>query len=270
MGTLEHELFNKKRELGELIIKLKHDVEKHRDVDGRLRINCSGNRVQYYHITQRGDKSGKYITKDNIAFARQLAQKDYDQKALKIVERKMKCIDDFLSIWQKEYLVDIYENLHEEKRKMITPVIETDEMFVERWESIEYEGKAFREDAPELYTSRGERVRSKSEIIIADLLAKANIPYKYECPLELNGLGIVYPDFTVLDVSRRRELYWEHLGMMDDPDYVGKALKKIEYYKRNGIFPGDKLIITQETRGFPIDQRSILREIQHHIIKSQV
>jgi hypothetical protein len=42
-------------------------------------------------------------------------------------------------------------------------------------------------------------------------------------------------------------MYWEHLGMMDDPVYVENALQKIALYEQNGIFPGEDLILTYET-----------------------
>ena len=35
--------------------------------------------------------------------------------------------------------------------------------------------------------------------------------------------------------------------MMDHPQYVEKALLKIDLYQRNGILPGRQLILTHET-----------------------
>lgn len=74
-----------------------------------------------------------------------------------------------------------------------------------------------------------------------------NVDIKYECPLYLEGFGIVYPDFTFLSKKTGQEIYWEHDGMMDDPVYAQNAIKKIEAYEKNGIFPGDRLILTFET-----------------------
>ena len=66
-----------------------------------------------------------------------------------------------------------------------------------------YQGKGFgEEDNTEYYTYKGERVRSKSEMIIANELFRNNIPYKYELPIELenwNKKVTIYPDFTVLN-----------------------------------------------------------------------
>ena len=76
----------------------------------------------------------------------------------------------------------------------------------------------FSASSPDLYLS-------KSEIILADLLNRNGIPYRYEYPVHLKGWGKVYPDFTLLDVRKRREIYWEHFGMMDDSEYAEKAIQ---------------------------------------------
>ena len=87
----------------------------------------------------------------------------------------------------------------------------------------------------------------KTEKILADYFYRNNIPYKYECPLKLKGYGVVYPDFTFLSKKTGKEIYWEHDGMMDDTIYVQNAIKKIEAYEKNDIFPGERLILTFET-----------------------
>ena len=46
---------------------------------------------------------------------------------------------------------------------------------------------------------KNERVRSKSEKIIADMLYHKNIPYKYECPINLKAVS-----YTHLDVYKRQ------------------------------------------------------------------
>ena len=65
--------------------------------------------------------------------------------------------------------------------------------------------------------------------------------------MRLKGYGVVYPDFTFLSKKTGKEIYWEHDGMMDDTIYVQNAIKKIEAYEKNYIFPGERLILTFET-----------------------
>lgn len=100
---------------------------------------------------------------------------------------------------------------------------------------------------PVILTEKGERVRSKSEKILADYFYRKNILYKYEKPLYLKGYGTVYPDFTFLSRKAGEEIYWEHEGMMDKQEYARTAVRKIESYQINNIYPGDRLILTFET-----------------------
>ena len=75
----------------------------------------------------------------------------------------------------------------------------------------------------------------------------------------------MYPDFTVLNVRTRRELHWEHFGMMDNPGYVEKTINKIHTYEQNGIYAGEKLLLTYEASKTPINPKFILRTIQRYL-----
>lgn len=155
--------------------------------------------------------------------------------------------------------------MHRERQKLVTPIWVPDDEFVQVWQQEEYTGKEFAEGISEFYTEKGERVRSKSEVIIADLFNKNGIPYRYEYPIHLKGVGVVYPDFTTLNIQRRKEIWWEHLGMMDDPNYVENAIRKIASYEQNGIFPGENLILTYETKKNPLNQKVIKMMIQRYL-----
>jgi ATP-dependent DNA helicase RecQ len=83
-------------------------------------------------------------------------------------------------------------------------------------------------------TRKGDLVRSKSEVIIANLLFESNIDYAYEKKLFYEGGKYIEPDFTIklgTDV-----IYWEHLGMIGADSYDDRWLKKKEIYER--FFPG--------------------------------
>ncbi|MBR2402272.1 MAG: hypothetical protein IKB01_05865 [Lachnospiraceae bacterium] len=233
--------------------------------EGFLRI-CAGKRKpQYYWRTDPKDYNGIYIPEKDIKLARKLAQKDYDKKVLASAEKELEAIKRYQSAYPTTSVEQVYDNLHKERQKLICPIIETDEQYIYNWESVAYQGKGFDEMMPEIYTAKGERVRSKSEVIIADILKQEGIPYRYECPLQLKGWGKVYPDFTVLNVQARRELYWEHLGMMDDPNYVESVLQKLTLYQQNGIFQGKNLILTYETKKISINPKSVRLIIEEYL-----
>lgn len=95
-----------------------------------------------------------------------------------------------------------------------------------------------------------------------------NIPYKYEKPLVLKGFGTIYPDFTLLSVDSYEEIYWEHDGRMDDPGYASNAVKKIKLYENNGIFVGERLILTFETQKMALNTSDIERIVERFPIEA--
>lgn len=105
-------------------------------------------------------------------------------------------------------------------------------------------------------TVRGELVRSKSEVIIANLLDGLGLPYAYEQPFTGLDGSVRYPDFTVDDAETGRRLLIEHLGMLDRPDYVRRWKAKELWYHTSGVRPvgsGEGLVTlltTTERGGF--------------------
>ena len=233
-------------------------------IDGGLRVAfCKGN-PQYYLITEKGDTNGKYISKENINIAKKLAQRDYERKVHSCAMQWSKTIKTFLDNIPQEEIKDIYKD-SPGRRKMINSYELGDEEYLDWWLNVEYKGKGFEKDSPEIYTEKGERVRSKSEKIIADKLYLMGIPYRYEYPITLKGYGTIYPDFTLLDIRERREIILEHFGMMDNPEYCNKAIDKINRYALNGIFIGDKLLITFETSYKPLSTKILTDMVEQFI-----
>jgi exodeoxyribonuclease V alpha subunit len=77
-------------------------------------------------------------------------------------------------------------------------------------------------------------VRSKSEVIIANMLHERDITFFYEKPLFAPDGTMYLPDFTL--VWHGEEIYWEHVGRLSDPIYVEKWIAKRAWYEQN--FPG--------------------------------
>jgi hypothetical protein len=98
-------------------------------------------------------------------------------------------------------------------------------------------------------TTRGELVRSKSELVIANYLHNAGLTYQYERPLEGTAApGRLRPDFTFVDDAG--DVYvWEHLGMLDRPDYVRSWEWKKAWYESNGFRDGENLFTSTEGHG---------------------
>ncbi len=247
---------------------LENDIEKKLETApcGSLRISNKDGRVQYYHRRVATERSGAYISAKERNLVSELAQKEYDNQLLRIIKKELKAIDYYLRVSPAQDLKEVYETLHGKRKEAVIPMIETDEMYLQRWLNMEFNKKGFEDGAPEFITDKGERVRSKSEMIIANLLTKLDVPYLYEVPVFLNGFGNVYTDFRVLDLRQRKEYYWEHLGMMDNSNYADRNVRKITAYELNGFFQGEKLILTYETKNDPLNMRHIQKIIEHYFL----
>lgn len=102
-------------------------------------------------------------------------------------------------------------------------------------------------------------VRSKSESLIAIALAEKGIPFRYECELELSSLGLKrYPDFTLKHPLTGEIIYYEHFGMIDNPQYYTDFCQKIREYSTEGIILGKNLICTFETTDNPLSYSSVV------------
>ena len=255
------ELMKMKKEAEERLLKLKYKGKP----EYHVRFDNSKNQL---YVNKAKDRSTtKYITEEKTASAKQIVTFDYLTKVNKLIDREIAIIDKTLAIKEGISPEDYYSTLCKGRQDLIIPIRQTDEQFRDEWSSQPYVPKSFdEEDNSEFYTSRNERVRSKSEILIGDALARNNVPYKYECPLYLKGLGTIHPDFTTLNVIRRKVYYWEHLGRMDDEEYAKKNIRRINFYQKNGILIGDQLILTLETGATPLDVRLLDQIIKHYLL----
>lgn len=234
--------------------------------DGTLRISKVQNVNQYYHRTLTGDTHGKYIPRNNKSFAARLAQKDYDARLLDALKSQKKIIDRFLKDFDPDAAQQIFTHLTAARQALVTPEFLSDEEYIEQWMNEPYERLGFKKDDPGFYTAKGERVRSKSEILIADALLRNNIPYRLEFPVFDGKIIIGAPDFKCLNVRLRKDYYWEHLGKLGDEDYTNRNVKKLEQYARADDFDETRLILTFETDKHPLNTKVIEAKIRRFLI----
>lgn len=264
MKSIERSLLKEQQELQFLIKKIKKRLQS--APEGHIRISRKKNRIEYYYKSGKaGEKrNGKYIRSNEQKFVERIVQKDYDLEVLSNAEKRLKMINQFVKGYKKTNLGKIYDKMNNERRSFVVEPILSDEEYIKKWQSVIYEGNTNYEINGEIITERGEHVRSKSEKIIADKLFMLGIPYRYEYPLVLNNITM-YPDFTILMVDTKEEIYLEHFGLMDDEVYVEKALYKLDTYARNGIYLGVNLLITYETSKMPLNTKSLDEMLKQYL-----
>ncbi len=240
-----------KKELSDTIKRL----EKLNYPEGSLLVKQERDFERLYIQRSQG-KRLTYISKAKVKEVSQYAQKRYNKRLLKIARAEKLQIDKCLKALEPEADVD---KVISWMPKILRPYVEanknTDLGFAQMWQA-EYVDQARRlEDREGLTTKRGDIVRSKSEVIIADRLYEAGIQYRYEVSFKMKYEDILYcyPDFQILNERTREVYYWEHLGMMGDPEYVTTQLKKISGYARKDVILGKNLLLTFESRERPLD-----------------
>ena len=131
----------------------------------------------------------EYIPNASHALAKELAQKEYDSSVLAAAMKERELICRLEEQRKNNLPEDLYECNCISRKRLIDPIRLSDEEFVKNWKAGEYQKRGFLEGAPEFYTKKRERVRSKTEVIIANTLHGMKIPYRYEYPLYLDFLS---------------------------------------------------------------------------------
>lgn len=239
---------------------------------GHLRVSQKGHNPEFYQITEPGDTHGTYIPRTKLVLARRLAQKDYDSRLIKQLKQEIRALQKYLVQTKGgSALTAIYTKLCPARQSLVTPITLTDAQYAAQWQAVSWTGLPFSPDSDDYITARRERVRSKSEVIIADTLARHGVPYRYEYPLKLKSgrdgaFRTIHPDFLCLNVRTRAEFYWEHFGLMDDPDYLERTLVKLKDFAENKILSGKNLLFTMESTACKLSTRQIENLINEFLL----
>ena len=117
-------------------------------------------------------------------------------------------------------------------------------------------------------TLKGHMVRSKSELVIANMLYQMDLDYQYEPRYEgISVSGVVRPDFMFADPAGD-PIIWEHLGMLTRDDYRQSWQRKRHWYLQDGFVEGASLFTTQDDEKGGLDSeevRTIAQQIKQLI-----
>ena len=209
--------------------------------------------------------------KQDLKLLRALAQRDYDQRILSTAEKELRILKKLVPLYSRGNPESIYTRLIPARQELVTPIYPTDKQYADAWlEKYLPESRSLPENTG-FKSERGEYVRSKSELMIANMLLLRDPYYIYEKLVTLTDhlTGERYPahpDFFVLNTRTRKAYLWEHLGKMGDAGYVETNINKLIDYAQAGYILGKNLIITMETKHCPLLPETIETVIEEYFL----
>ena len=220
--------------------------------DGTLILKTTDGKTRFYRRNE-GQSGLEYLGSDRKAEITRLARKLHVRKLVRTASSEIEQIARCLKVLQGGRVLsdidDVYPGLPEAVREMVWPEETTFDGYARWWKADRAKGRSGKKyiNYP-LTTANGEVVKSKSEVIIADRLKAAGVPYVYEYKTVMDDewANMTYPDFYVLNKRTGQEYYWEHFGMMDDEKYCMNSQFKLEQYAKKDLVPGKNLIVSFE------------------------
>ncbi len=197
----------------------------------------------------------KHANKEEIT---KVANASYVKRVLPKLKKNLYAAEKFLDLHSGTEEREIVNAMPDFIKELNNNLFVYKPTYIKNWQDQPYIRNPNKPEGLIHETMRGDMVRSKSEVLLADELYEHNLAYRPECPLRLKKSGrTIYPDFLILHPETFKEIIWEHFGMMDDPDYAREAFAKINALARDGYFMGDNLICTFERSDMPLTRGTI-------------
>ena len=150
--------------------------------EGKVYVKKKRKTNQFYKITPDGDRNGKYIKAGERDVAESLVKREYNEKCLNEIEKEIRALEKMLKTCNSENLENVISKLAPVKQTMVMPLVLPREDFIKQWEEEKQQLKEkmwpmvmksydeSMDDEEGVFTEKDEKVRSKSEKIIADKL----------------------------------------------------------------------------------------------------
>lgn len=254
-------------ERGILLNKLLKELEKNQQPHpgGMVKAIRHKRAFQYYWKKHTG-AAWEYIPKDERERAERIVNCEYAEELKAQITDEIEFLNRIRKHSFPKCMEELYSGHSAGRKALIRRIVPTREELVQNFLSEEYKSMDGFSENKQYETGKGEFVRSKSELMIAEALIKNGIPYHYEYPIRLKEYGVAYTDFRCLNVQKRKIVLWEHLGLMGDESYADSAIQKVHAYEENGFTIGHNLIITEESSGCPLTPKVINRWIKKMLL----
>ena len=210
--------------------------------------------------TSDGRIHESYLPNSKEQLTKECCEAAYLRKLIPTLEKEIEALKKFNVSYMPQEKINAWVNLPEGVKLLTRPIFKSNEQICRDWEYAAFEKNTFPISNPAQYvTKKNEIVRSRIELIVADVLYDLKIPYRYECKLELPQ-GIIYPDFTIMHPRTLEVFYIEIFGMMDNPEYEQAAFAKIAKYAASDIY--SRLLMFFDHKNAPISPTNIKKTLE--------
>lgn len=214
----------------------------------------NGNVYAYVYKREKdpdGNNFFAYQNEDDLAAETDLIRTFCSNQVLKKVKELKKTLYTDPRSYDPFEIQRLYEDFYSAFKELTPREFQPNTKQIKVWLSQNTPSTHFPEEL-KFPTTRGDKVRSKYEQSMANILYELNIPYLYERPKQINHKPYL-PDFTLLDPQNGTSVYIEAFGLMENPDYCKKSIKKIHDYEAAGYIQGKDFFMVFDDPDSPFD-----------------
>ena len=194
----------------------------------------------YYQVTKE-KKTG--ITK-NKKIIRELCRKRYLQTRKKLLNNNILATSTALKKIENTASGEIIDSFPSTYKQLSRDYFYHPSM--EKWLQEDYDKNLYRMEDLKFSSNNGIKLRSKSEVFIANQLESYHLPYRYDTAIKL-GSKTIYTDFIIKNPYTGKIILWEHFGALHLADYERQMNDKMDLYLKAGYIPFETIIYTFES-----------------------
>ena len=236
---------------------LKYDEDMLRKIT-KLRVNSQEqtltlkieNGKKYYYIKKRGESKPTYVKPDKMGEVNRIRRARFIEESKAVINNNIKLQKEFIDKYVPTDFASLNARLPKAYRYYEGEAAPTHK------KNVTQSQNPYKREELIHRTSFGLYVRSKTEVMISEILETAGLEYYSDRPLELTDekgdKKTIYPGFTIV-LGKECIMYWEHKGMYGDEKYFEHDQRKMQLYYRSGIYEPKNLIVTMDGPDGSID-----------------
>lgn len=208
----------------------------------------------YYDVILPGSRKSTYLGNESNETVLNVKRYRYAKKAVEIIETDIEVMESLI----RNYISPDYNNINSRLPATYQTSLaadNSDEAFstalppdAVKWiQDLKKEKEKYPPYKPEQLKYEaldGTRMRSLGEVIIANFLLMAGIPFVYEVPMKINGEPVL-PDFRILSlIDLKTVIIIEHQGMIFTEEYPYKYIRSLRLYLQSDLVINQDLFFT--------------------------